>query len=247
MPGRMIFATTADGASSGTERMRINNAGEVDIGSQTNTGVFSVYAADNATASTVRINAIQANVTGLDVFVSFNSTTGQEGSVAGTGVAGVIAFNTFTGSHWSQSDEDEKYRVVSTSQTTGKEKDSYATTIEPGTVLCSIDEMCYWENEGYSQTLPKYKISNKKEDKAVYGVHGGVDGDGDTLVLSLGSGIVLVTDEGGEIEIGDLLCTSSTPGYAMKYAGLDMSVVLAKARQPHKIGKGKIACSYYSG
>jgi hypothetical protein len=31
MPGRLVFATTADGASSPTERMRINNAGNVGI------------------------------------------------------------------------------------------------------------------------------------------------------------------------------------------------------------------------
>jgi hypothetical protein len=32
MPGRLVFSTTADGASSPTERMRINNAGNVGIG-----------------------------------------------------------------------------------------------------------------------------------------------------------------------------------------------------------------------
>jgi hypothetical protein len=32
MPGRLVFATTADGASSPTERMRINSAGNVLVG-----------------------------------------------------------------------------------------------------------------------------------------------------------------------------------------------------------------------
>jgi len=32
MPGRLVFSTTADGASSPTERMRINNAGNIGIG-----------------------------------------------------------------------------------------------------------------------------------------------------------------------------------------------------------------------
>jgi hypothetical protein len=35
MPGRLVFSTTADGASSPTERMRIDNAGSVFIGSPT--------------------------------------------------------------------------------------------------------------------------------------------------------------------------------------------------------------------
>jgi len=38
MPGRLVFSTTADGASSPTERMRIDNAGRVGIGSSSLTG-----------------------------------------------------------------------------------------------------------------------------------------------------------------------------------------------------------------
>jgi hypothetical protein len=33
MPGRLVFSTTADGASSPTERMRISNGGEISMGS----------------------------------------------------------------------------------------------------------------------------------------------------------------------------------------------------------------------
>jgi hypothetical protein len=35
MPGRLVFSTTADGAASPTERMRITNAGNVGIGTAT--------------------------------------------------------------------------------------------------------------------------------------------------------------------------------------------------------------------
>jgi hypothetical protein len=38
MPGRLVFSTTADGASSPTERMRIDNAGRVGIGSSSLAG-----------------------------------------------------------------------------------------------------------------------------------------------------------------------------------------------------------------
>jgi hypothetical protein len=52
MPGRLVFSTTADGASTPTERMRIDNAGQVQVGAgtvgapalstlaDTNTGIF---------------------------------------------------------------------------------------------------------------------------------------------------------------------------------------------------------------
>ena len=39
MPGRLVFSTTADGASSVTERMRIDSAGNVGIGAAATTGI----------------------------------------------------------------------------------------------------------------------------------------------------------------------------------------------------------------
>ena len=42
MPGRLVFSTTADGASTPTERMRITQAGNVGIGTATGAGKLSV-------------------------------------------------------------------------------------------------------------------------------------------------------------------------------------------------------------
>ena len=66
-PGRLVFSTTADGASSPTERMRINNLGDIGVGTTAPTyyggnfrtlevagsagndgGIFSTVTADNA-------------------------------------------------------------------------------------------------------------------------------------------------------------------------------------------------------
>jgi hypothetical protein len=44
MPGRLVFATTADGASSPTERMRITNDGRVCIGHNSNVGSLGTIA-----------------------------------------------------------------------------------------------------------------------------------------------------------------------------------------------------------
>ena len=53
MPGRIRFSTTADGASTSTERMRINNAGAVMIGTTTATGsALTVRQTDATTTST---------------------------------------------------------------------------------------------------------------------------------------------------------------------------------------------------
>jgi hypothetical protein len=50
MPGRLVFSTTADGASSPTERMRIDSAGQVGIGSTSLTG-YSLRVAKNLTGA----------------------------------------------------------------------------------------------------------------------------------------------------------------------------------------------------
>jgi hypothetical protein len=55
MPGRLVFSTTADGASSPTERMRINSAGEVQVGATS--FAFSPrfgISADGVTYSTIQ-------------------------------------------------------------------------------------------------------------------------------------------------------------------------------------------------
>jgi hypothetical protein len=55
MPGRLVFSTTADGASTPTERMRINNAGNVGIGTtspgsklEVNQGILTVNTSDQS-------------------------------------------------------------------------------------------------------------------------------------------------------------------------------------------------------
>ena len=53
MPGRLVFATTADGASSVTERMRIDNAGRVGIGGAATTGEMVAIRNTAETTATV--------------------------------------------------------------------------------------------------------------------------------------------------------------------------------------------------
>ena len=61
MPGRLIFSTTTDGASTPTERMRINNAGQVGIG--TTTVQHSVLAvAETTDGPTIEMRPNQSDV-----------------------------------------------------------------------------------------------------------------------------------------------------------------------------------------
>lgn len=66
MPGRLVFSTTADGANSPTERMRIDNAGRVGIG-------FAASAGE-----TLRI---QKNITGATVGLGVNNIASIQSDV----------------------------------------------------------------------------------------------------------------------------------------------------------------------
>lgn len=233
--------------ATGTGTTQIGNAtGLVGFGQTPDAaqGFVQVLAADDGIGARVKINAAQAGVTASDVFVNFSSTSGIEGSIAGTAAAGVLIYNTFTGGHWSQSDSVKAKRSKKLST---KKKPVWESDLPVGSVLVSTGTMSHWEGE-VADHLPKCEPSSRPMDKAVYGVYGGHDRDGDLLVMALGSGIALVNNENGAIEVGDFLCTSSVSGQAMRYDGNDMRVTLGKARQPFDGKKAKaIAVTLLAG
>jgi len=79
MPGRLVFSTTADGASSPTERMRIDNAGRVGIGSSPAVG-YNFTNGKNITGSTgsyatITNGTVLSDVTGgANIYTSAVST-----------------------------------------------------------------------------------------------------------------------------------------------------------------------------
>jgi len=79
MPGRLVFSTTADGASSPTERMRITNTGAVGIGTSTLTG-YSLRVAKTITGATTSFGVdvsptVQSDVTARAVYSQTNAST----------------------------------------------------------------------------------------------------------------------------------------------------------------------------
>jgi hypothetical protein len=71
------------------------------------------------------------------------------------------------------------------------------------------------------------------------------------IINSLGEGLVNVCGEGGNIEIGDLITTSSIPGKGMKQADdLMHNYTVAKAREAYTFTGNEvvqIACTYHCG
>ncbi len=72
MPGRLVFSTTADGASSPTERMRITSAGLVGIGTTSPSVVLQVASPNSNTAETVAGFGNQTIANGLQITTNGN-------------------------------------------------------------------------------------------------------------------------------------------------------------------------------
>jgi len=230
MPGRITFYTTLDGSNSLAERMRIDNTGNVGIGTAAPATKLDILADDNAVAQTIRINATSANVTAADTFVDFRSSSGSIGSIAGTAVSGVIAYNTFTGSHYTQVKD--------------------RTTLKPNMLLEAVDGKPDFAAE--QRQLFKTRISRTKGSKAVIGVYGGTDREGRDMVLSMGTGLIIVANKGRNVEIGDFLIASDVAGAAELQADdLYRNSTVAKATESIVWERGEatrtVSCIYLGG
>ena len=100
MPGRLVFSTTADGASSPTERMRIDSAGRVGIGAGTAAGL-NVNIAPAITGATTTYSVINQGTINSDVTAAANIFTSAIGTQATaftlSNVRHFYAFNTAIG------------------------------------------------------------------------------------------------------------------------------------------------------
>jgi hypothetical protein len=75
MPGRLVFSTTADGASSPTERMRIDSSGRVGIG--TTSPTFPLQVETTGTGTTAGSNGVilvQSQASGRDAHIRFGDS-----------------------------------------------------------------------------------------------------------------------------------------------------------------------------
>jgi microcystin-dependent protein len=94
MPGRLVFNTTADGASSPTERMRITSSGSVGVGTTSPSGEFDVTAdkAGAVTHSYVR----NPNATGGASFVASSQSDAHKSILGITDAGGGGRVGTIT-------------------------------------------------------------------------------------------------------------------------------------------------------
>lgn len=102
MPGRLTFATTADGASSPTERFRIGSAGQLGIGGATYGTAGQVLTSGGASAPPTWTTPSRL-VVGTAITISNQASADFTGIPAGVNRITVSCFNVFTvGENWLQ-------------------------------------------------------------------------------------------------------------------------------------------------
>ncbi len=190
-----IFRPLADKlsfATNGTERMFIDDLGLVNIGFS-----FINYARLNVENNNVVISANRASTDGRVIDIVKDGVLQGNISVSGT----TVSYNAFTGSHYTWTDEVlERGELVS---------------------LTGINRNAH--DDPKSEVIYGIKRSSIANDPACLGSYLGLQEpnlppslDNPFLVMAVGNGEMWVVDEGKNIQPGDYLISSSTPGHAMK-------------------------------
>ena len=229
MPGRLVFSTTADGASSPLERMRIDSGGRVLIGKTTNDlNTQGILLNAVGTAGVTRDSEIAFFVgrnTNDGTLVVFRQDGTDEGSISVSGTT--VSYNGAHLSRWSQLPG-------------GAER----TEILRGTVLSNIDEMCGWSEEDNEQ-LNRMKISDVEGDPNVAGVFQGWDDDDDTYTddfyCAMTGDFIIRIAEGVTVQRGDLLMSAGDGTAKPQDDDIVRSKTVAKVTSTH------VTCTYDDG
>jgi hypothetical protein len=236
MPGRLVFSTTADGASSPTERMRIHADGSVSIGATSTLpsvanedgAAFWQSATDKGLLSISRFQ-------GESLSLNRRSNDGdlahfrQDGTLEGTiSVSGTtVSYNGAHLSRWSQLPG-------------GTEREE----ILRGTVLSNIDEMCDWGEEENEQ-LNRMKVSDVEGDRNVSGVFQAWDDDDDTYTddfyCAMTGDMIIRIAEGVTVQRGDLLMSAGDGTAKPQDDDIIRSKTIAKVTSTH------VTCTYDDG
>jgi len=229
MPGRLVFSTTADGASSPTERMRITNAGGVLIGkmSDNTTDIGSVIGPGGYIYATRDSNTpvVVNRLTNDGILIDLRQANTTEGNISVSGTT--VSYNGAHLSRWSQLPG-------------GAER----TEILRGTVLSNIDEMCGWGEEDNEQ-LNRMKVSDVEGDPNVSGVFQSWDDDDDTYTddfyCAMTGDFIIRIAEGVSIQRGDLLMSAGDGTAKPQDDDIIRSKTIAKVTSAH------ITCTYDDG
>ena len=227
---RLTFSTTADGASSPTERMRITSGGDFLFGKTTNVAsdngaiIGELGQSFSVASQGFQGNGFHRNGNDGGIIGFFQDGT-QEGSISVSG--GTVSYNGAHLSRWSQ-------------LASGAER----IEILRGSVLSNLDEMCEWGEEENEQ-LNRMKVSDIEGDKNVSGVFQAWDDDDDTYTndfyCAMTGDFIIRIAEGVTVERGDLLM-SAGDGTAKPQ---DDDIIRSKTIA--KVTSTNVSCTYDDG
>jgi len=232
MPGRLVFSTTADGASSPTERMRITSDGGILIGkTDTNESVSGSFIYGSSAVGAVDFTRASGRILRINrqsddgSLIEFCQANNAEGTITVSG--STVSYNGAHLSRWSQLPGGEE-----------------RTEILRGSVLSNIDEMCDWGEEDNEQ-LNRMKVSDVEGDKNVSGVFQAWDDDDDTYTndfyCAMTGDFVIRIAQGVTVERGDLLM-SAGDGTAKPQ---DDDIIRSKTIA--KVTSTNVSCTYDDG
>ena len=229
MPGRLVFSTTADGASSPTERMRITNNGSIFAGKTSSDLSVAGFQVQPNGQTDVTVNGsecmnVNRNTSDGDL-IRFRQDNTIEGTISVSGTT--VSYNGAHLSRWSQLPSNAE-----------------RTEILRGSVLSNIDEMCEWTDEENEQ-LNRMKVSDVEGDKNVAGVFQAWDDDDDTYTndfyCAMTGDFIIRIGDGVTVERGDLLM-SAGDGTAKPQ---DDDIIRSKTIA--KVTSTNVSCTYDDG
>ena len=232
-PGRLVFSTTEDGASSPTEWMRITSTGAVlfikQVRDYTTEGIVLAQGATSGTDTSFVTNGGSvvtfSRGTNDGTILSLRQAGTEEGTISVSGTT--VSYNGAHLSRWSQ-------------LASGAER----TEILRGSILSNLDEMCEWGEEDNEQ-LNRMKVSTVEGDKNVSGVFQCWDDDDDTYTndfyCAMTGDFIIRVAEGVTVERGDLLM-SAGDGTAKPQ---DDDIIRSKTIA--KVTSTNVSCTYADG
>jgi hypothetical protein len=231
MPGRLVFSTTADGASSPTERMRIDSTGRLLIGTtdtspaSNNVAGVTLSAIQNQFSADSSSPLLVNRKTNDGTLVSLRQDGTEEGTISVSGTT--VSYNGAHLSRWSQ-------------LPSGAER----AEILRGTVLSNIDEMCEWGEEDNEQ-LNRMMVSDVEGDRNVSGVFQAWDDDDDTYTddfyCAMTGDFIIRIAEGVTVQRGDLLMSAGDGTAKPQDDDIIRSKTVAKVTSTH------VTCTYDDG
>lgn len=201
--------------SDGTTRL-VPNGGNVGIGIFPSSRLH--VSADGADVATFNRNTND----GIIVNISQSGTPEGTISVAGT----TVSYNAFTGSHYGWTDE----------------------ALERGELVTLTGANCSSHDNPESEIVYGIKRSTTPNDPACLGSYLALQSptlpfssENPYLIMAVGNGDMWVIDEGQNIQPGDYLISSSTPGHAMKDDELRYPIGHVVARAAEAVDWGSVS------